>query len=84
MAALKPERICISPGPGAPGAAGISADLIRQLGPTTPILGVCLGHQCLGEVFGGRVVRAERLMHGKTSPVHHDGSGVFAGRLIQS
>ncbi len=79
VAALRPERICISPGPGAPGEAGISADLIRQLGPTTPILGVCLGHQCMGEVFGGRVVRAPRLMHGKTSPIHHDGTGVFAG-----
>ncbi len=80
LAALAPAQICISPGPGTPADAGISRDIIRELGPRgTPILGVCLGHQCLGEVFGGEVVRAERLMHGKTSPIQHDGTGVFAG-----
>jgi len=77
--ALAPERICISPGPCTPNEAGISLDLIRQLGPTTPILGVCLGHQSIGQVYGGDVVRADRLMHGKTSPIHHNGSSVFAG-----
>ena len=74
---MKPERICISPGPGRPQDAGVSSDIIRQLGPTTPILGVCLGHQCIAEVFGGKVVRAERLMHGKTSKVRHNDHGVF-------
>ena len=77
--ALKPERICISPGPCTPLEAGISCDVIRQFGETTPILGVCLGHQCMGHVFGGDVVRAGRLMHGKTSPILHDGRGVFSG-----
>ena len=77
--ALAPERICISPGPCTPNEAGISLDLIRQMGPTTPILGVCLGHQSIGQVYGGDVVRADRLMHGKTSPIHHNGSSVFAG-----
>jgi anthranilate synthase/aminodeoxychorismate synthase-like glutamine amidotransferase len=77
--ALNPERICISPGPGRPEDAGISSELIRQLGPKKPILGVCLGHQCIGAVFGGEVVSASRLMHGKTSPVRHHGGGVFAG-----
>jgi anthranilate synthase/aminodeoxychorismate synthase-like glutamine amidotransferase len=76
---LKPDRICISPGPGTPDDAGISNDLIRHFGPYLPVLGVCLGHQCIGQVFGGEVVRADRLMHGKTSPVMHDGDGVFAG-----
>jgi anthranilate synthase/aminodeoxychorismate synthase-like glutamine amidotransferase len=76
--ALKPERICISPGPGRPENAGISSELIRQLGSKKPILGVCLGHQCIGAVFGGEVVAAPRLMHGKTSPVRHQGAGVFA------
>jgi anthranilate synthase/aminodeoxychorismate synthase-like glutamine amidotransferase len=76
--ALDPERICISPGPGRPEDAGISNELIRQLGPKKPILGVCLGHQCIGTVFGGDVVPASRLMHGKTSPVRHRGAGVFA------
>lgn len=79
IAALKPERICISPGPCTPLEAGVSNDVIRRFAPTTPILGVCLGHQCMGHVFGGDVVRAGRLMHGKTSPIHHDGKGVFAG-----
>ena len=77
--ALRPERIVISPGPGAPAEAGVSKDVIRELGPTTPLLGVCLGHQCIGEVFGGRVVRAGRLMHGKTSPILHGGQGIFRG-----
>ncbi len=77
--ALKPERICISPGPCTPNEAGISNDVIRAFGETTPILGVCLGHQCMGYVFGGEVVRAGRLMHGKTSPIIHNGEGVFAG-----
>lgn len=77
--ALAPEKICISPGPCTPNEAGISLDLIRHLGPTTPILGVCLGHQSIGQVYGGQVVRADRLMHGKTSPIHHNSSSVFAG-----
>jgi anthranilate synthase/aminodeoxychorismate synthase-like glutamine amidotransferase len=74
---LKPDRICISPGPGRPENAGISSELIRELGPQLPILGVCLGHQCIAQVFGGEVVRAEKLMHGKTSHIHHQGGGVF-------
>jgi anthranilate synthase/aminodeoxychorismate synthase-like glutamine amidotransferase len=74
---LKPDRICISPGPGRPENAGVSSDLIRELGPKLPILGVCLGHQCIAKVFGGEVVRAERLMHGKTSKIHHQSRGVF-------
>lgn len=77
--ALQPERIVISPGPGTPDEAGVSNDLIRSLGPSIPILGVCLGHQCIGQVFGGEVVRAEKLMHGKTSAVYHDGKGLFRG-----
>lgn len=76
---LGPERICISPGPCTPNEAGISMDLIREFGASTPILGVCLGHQSIGQVYGGEVVRAERLMHGKTSPIHHAGKSVFAG-----
>ena len=79
VAALRPDRICISPGPGTPADAGISEALIRDFGPRIPILGVCLGHQAIGEVFGGEVVRAGRLMHGKTSPILHTDSGVFAG-----
>ncbi len=79
IAALKPERIVISPGPCTPNEAGISCEVIRTFGERTPILGVCLGHQCMGQVFGGEVVRADRLMHGKTSPIHHDTKGVFAG-----
>src|SRR3954463_14541116 len=75
--ALAPDRICISPGPGRPEDAGISNEVIRVLGPKTPILGVCLGHQCIGAVFGGEIVSAPRLMHGKTSPVRHGDSGVF-------
>jgi len=76
-AALTPDRICISPGPGRPEDAGISRDLIRALGQEIPVLGVCLGHQCIGAVYGGEVVSAPRLMHGKTSPVQHHGTGVF-------
>jgi len=79
VVALKPERICISPGPCTPNEAGISCALIEALGATTPILGVCLGHQSIGQVYGGQVVRADRLMHGKTSPIHHSGTSVFAG-----
>ena len=75
---LRPSSLVISPGPGTPADAGISNELIRTLGPTTPILGVCLGHQCIGEVFGGEVVRARRPMHGKVSAIHHTGQGVFA------
>ena len=77
--AMRPSKIVISPGPGTPADAGISMELIRRFGPRIPILGVCLGHQCIGEVYGGKVVRAERLMHGKTSPIRHDGKGVFQG-----
>jgi len=76
---LRPGRIVISPGPGTPADAGISMEVIRRMGKTTPILGVCLGHQCIAEVYGGKVVRADRLMHGKTSPIRPQGSGVFAG-----
>jgi para-aminobenzoate synthetase component 2 len=76
---MRPERICISPGPCTPNEAGISNDVIRAFAGRLPILGVCLGHQCMGQVFGGEVVRAGRLMHGKTSPIHHDGRGLFAG-----
>ena len=79
IAALKPERIVISPGPCTPNEAGISCDVIRRFGEKTPIFGVCLGHQCMGQVFGGDVVRAGRLMHGKTSPIYHTGQGVFRG-----
>ena len=76
---MQPERICISPGPGTPDDAGISNEVIRHFGPRIPVLGVCLGHQCIGQVFGGEVVRAGRIMHGKTSPILHEGDGVFAG-----
>ena len=74
---FQPERICISPGPGRPENAGVSSDVIREFGPHVPILGVCLGHQCIAQVFGGEVVRASRLMHGKTSTIRHTGRGVF-------
>jgi anthranilate synthase component 2 len=77
--ALAPDFVVISPGPGVPRDAGISIDLIRALGPTTPVLGVCLGHQAIAEAFGGMVTRAPELMHGKASDIHHDGSGVFDG-----
>jgi len=79
IAKLKPTHICISPGPGRPAEAGISEEVVRRFASSVPLLGVCLGHQCIAEVFGGKVVQAERLMHGKTSEIHHDGSGVFAG-----
>ncbi|HBI45316.1 MAG TPA: anthranilate/aminodeoxychorismate synthase component II, partial [Planctomycetales bacterium] len=74
-----PEAIVLSPGPCTPNEAGICLDLIAKAAPTIPILGVCLGHQCIGHVFGGEVVRNVRVMHGKTSPIHHDGQGVFRG-----
>jgi len=77
--ALQPEAILISPGPGRPAEAGITEAVIAELGPTTPILGVCLGHQAIGEVFGGRVVHAPSLMHGKTSRIFHIGIGIFEG-----
>jgi len=76
---MKPEGIVISPGPCRPNEAGVSVALIQALGPTTPILGVCLGHQCIGQAFGGKVVRAARIMHGKTSMIYHRSQGVFAG-----
>ncbi len=76
--ALAPTHLCISPGPGTPHDAGVSMDMIRAFAGKLPVLGVCLGHQSIVEVFGGHVVRAGRLMHGKTSPVQHDGRGVFA------
>jgi glutamine amidotransferase of anthranilate synthase or aminodeoxychorismate synthase len=76
---LAPERIVISPGPCTPNEAGVSLEVIRRFGPTTPILGVCLGHQSIGQAYGGRVVRAGRIMHGKTSRIRHHGRGVFAG-----
>lgn len=76
---LRPERIIISPGPCTPREAGISKDVIAHFGPHIPVLGVCLGHQAIAEVYGAEVVRADRLMHGKTSHIYHDGYGVFAG-----
>ena len=76
---LKPEKILISPGPGVPRDAGISENVIKEFGKTTPILGVCLGHQAIGEVFGGRIILAKNLMHGKTSQIYHDGKGIFQG-----
>lgn len=76
---LSPDLILISPGPGRPDSAGVSKELILEMGPVIPLLGVCLGHQCVAEVFGGKVVRAEEVMHGKTSAVHHHGAGVLAG-----
>jgi len=79
VAALGPERIVISPGPGRPEDAGITMDVIRELGSKIPIFGVCLGHQAMGAVFGGKVVRANVPMHGKTSTIEHDSRGVFAG-----
>ena len=79
VAAMRPERIVISPGPGRPEDAGITMAVVRALGETTPILGVCLGHQAIGAVFGGRVVRAGVPMHGKTSTIEHNSRGVFSG-----
>lgn len=75
---LRPERIVISPGPGNPDDAGVSVEVVRRFGPTLPLLGVCLGHQCIGAAFGGRVIHADTLMHGKSSLVYHDGRGVLA------
>src|ERR1700686_5888992 len=77
VVALAPSHIILSPGPCTPAEAGISTELVRRLGPTTPILGVCLGHQCIGAVYGGEIVRAGRPLHGRTSAVTHDGSSVF-------
>ena len=79
VVAMAPDGILISPGPGRPADAGISEALVRDLGPTVPIFGVCLGHQAIGAVYGGCVVHAETLMHGKTSRIRHDGQGLFAG-----
>lgn len=79
IAALKPERIVISPGPGNPDQAGVSLAVIEQLGAQIPLLGVCLGHQAIGQVFGGHVIRAGRIMHGKVSAMRHHGRGVFTG-----
>jgi anthranilate synthase/aminodeoxychorismate synthase-like glutamine amidotransferase len=77
--ALAPDAVLISPGPGRPEDAGVSNDVIRELAGEVPILGVCLGHQCIGQIYGGEVVRASSIMHGKTSLVHHEGAGVLAG-----
>ena len=76
--ALAPERIVISPGPGTPDQAGVTLEMIERLGQRTPILGVCLGHQSIGQVYGGDVIRAKTIMHGKTSRIRHEGKGVFA------
>lgn len=79
VADLKPTHIIISPGPCTPREAGVSNDVLKRFAPTVPVLGVCLGHQCIGHSFGGEVVRNYRIMHGKTSPIRHDNQGVFAG-----
>jgi anthranilate synthase component 2 len=79
IAALRPDRICISPGPCSPTEAGISIPVLERFAGEVPILGVCLGHQAIGQAFGGRVIRAQALMHGKTGTIHHTGAGVFAG-----
>ncbi|NCT67685.1 MAG: aminodeoxychorismate/anthranilate synthase component II [Rhodanobacteraceae bacterium] len=79
LRALAPDAIVISPGPGTPDDAGISLEVLRELAGAVPIFGVCLGHQSIGQVFGGKVVRAKEIMHGKTSLIHHDGKGVFEG-----
>ncbi len=76
---LAPERIVVSPGPKTPSDAGITLDLVRHFGPRVPVLGVCLGHQCVGQAYGGTIVPAGEIMHGKTSLIHHDGLGVFSG-----
>jgi anthranilate synthase/aminodeoxychorismate synthase-like glutamine amidotransferase len=78
ISSLRPTHVCISPGPGRPAQAGLSNEIVRRFAPQLPLLGVCLGHQCIGEVFGGRIVAAPRLLHGKTSQIQHNGSGVFA------
>ncbi len=77
--ALRPERILVSPGPCSPREAGLSNEIIRTFGPQLPVFGVCLGHQCIGHVFGGEVIQNYRMMHGKTSPIHHNGKDLFAG-----
>ncbi len=79
VAKLGPTHIIVSPGPCTPREAGVSREVIRRFAPTIPILGVCLGHQCIGDVYGGEVIRNWRIMHGKTSPIRHDNAGVFAG-----
>lgn len=79
LAEQRPSHIVISPGPGEPSDAGVSSAVIRELGSRIPVLGVCLGHQCIGEVYGGQVVRAPRQVHGKTSPIYHYGDGLFVG-----
>ena len=79
IAALKPDRIVISPGPCTPSEAGVSVEVLKTFAGQLPMLGVCLGHQSIGQAFGGKVIRAGRIMHGKTSPIHHAGQGVFAG-----
>jgi anthranilate synthase component 2 len=76
---MAPDGVVISPGPCTPSEAGVSVELIRELGPTTPMLGVCLGHQSIGAAYGGRIIRATRLMHGKTSPISHNGESIFEG-----
>jgi len=78
ISSLRPTHVCISPGPGRPAQAGLSNDIVREFSARVPLLGVCLGHQCIGEVFGGKIVAAPRLLHGKTSQIRHNGSGVFA------
>ena len=79
VATMRPERIVISPGPGTPDDAGMSVDVIRRFGASTPILGVCLGHQAIGQAYGATVARARKQMHGKTSAIRHENAGVFAG-----
>ena len=79
IAAMAPERIVISPGPCTPGEAGVSVEVVRRFGPRTPLLGVCLGHQCIGAAYGATVAGAGEIVHGKTSTISHDGGGVFAG-----
>lgn len=76
---IKPDKLLVSPGPCSPNEAGVSCEVIRRYGTRMPVFGVCLGHQCIGQVYGGRVVRADRLMHGKTSRIFHRGEGIFAG-----
>jgi anthranilate synthase/aminodeoxychorismate synthase-like glutamine amidotransferase len=79
LVAMKPDRLMVSPGPCTPNEAGISCESIKVFGGTIPVLGVCLGHQCVGQVFGGKIIRAENLMHGKTSLIHHKEQGLFDG-----